>query len=126
MAQPLPMPPPGFDELDADEKLRYVSAIWDRVVAEQETLQLSEGQRLLLRERLASHKANPGVVQPWSEVRREIEAQHRATLHGVGSATTTMVPSEFFDNLWRALESPAKANTALAKRTSARRRVTQR
>ena len=55
------------------EKVRYVGALWDRIVAHQELLPLSEAQRVLIRQRLAAHQANPGAARPWSEVRREIE-----------------------------------------------------
>jgi hypothetical protein len=36
MAQPLPMPPPGFDELPVEEKIDYVQALWDRIAANAE------------------------------------------------------------------------------------------
>ena len=77
MAQPVPNPPPGFDELTPEEKVRYVASLWDRVVADQDDLPLSEAQRQLVRERLAAHRANPGAARPWSEVRREIEREIR-------------------------------------------------
>ena len=78
MAQALPLPPPGFDALSADEKLRYVSALWDRIVDEQSALPISDAQRSLVRERLAEHQADPGAARPWSEVRREIESRLRS------------------------------------------------
>ena len=73
MAQPLPIPPPGFDDLTPDQKLRYVAALWERIVEEQDRLPISEAQRALLRERLAAHREDPGAARPWSEVRREVE-----------------------------------------------------
>ncbi len=73
VAQPLPIPPPGFDELTPDEKLQYVAALWDRIVAEQSELPISEAQRAVLRDRLAAHRANPEAARPWSEARRDIE-----------------------------------------------------
>jgi putative addiction module component (TIGR02574 family) len=75
MAQAVPNPPPGFDELTPDEKVRYVGALWDRIAAHQELLPLSEAQRLLIRERLAAHHADPEAARPWSEVRRELERE---------------------------------------------------
>ena len=73
MAHPVPNPPPGFDELTPDEKVRYVGELWDRIVADQDALPLSEAQRQLVRERLLAHQADPGEARPWTEVRREIE-----------------------------------------------------
>lgn len=75
MAQPVPNPPPGFDDLAPDEKLHYVTALWDRVVAVQDALPLSQAQQQLIRERLAVHQADPGAAKPWSEVRAEIEQE---------------------------------------------------
>ena len=75
MASALPMPPPGFDDLSPDEKVRYVGALWDRIVADQDGLPLSDGQRVLIRERLAAHQANPDAARPWSDVRSEIEQE---------------------------------------------------
>jgi putative addiction module component (TIGR02574 family) len=74
VANALPLPPPGFDDLSAEDKLRYVGSLWDRIAADQDRLPISEAQRALVRERLAAHQANPGAARPWSEVRREIEA----------------------------------------------------
>jgi putative addiction module component (TIGR02574 family) len=77
MAQPVPNPPPGFDELTPEEKVRYVGVLWDRILADQDSLPLSEAQRELVRERWAAHRANPDAARPWSEVRREIEREIR-------------------------------------------------
>ena len=77
MAQAVLNPPPGFDELTPDEKVRYVGTLWDRIVEDQDALSLSEAQRRLIRERLTAHEANPAAARPWSEVRREIEQETR-------------------------------------------------
>jgi len=68
-----PIPPPGFDDLTPEDKVRYVGSLWDRIVADQDRLPISDAQRALVRERLAAHLANPGAARPWSEVRRDIE-----------------------------------------------------
>lgn len=75
MASALPMPPPGFDDLTPDEKVRYVGALWDRIVSDQDSLGLSDAQRVLVRERLAAHEADPSAARPWSEVRTQIEQE---------------------------------------------------
>lgn len=41
----------------------------------------------------------------------------------IASAAATVVPSEFFDQLWDALDAPAGASPALQRRARARRRV---
>lgn len=73
VANAVPIPPPGFDDLTPEEKVSYVGALWDRIVADQQRLPISEAQRALLRERLAAHEANPGAARPWTEVRSDIE-----------------------------------------------------
>jgi putative addiction module component (TIGR02574 family) len=75
VANALPIPPPGFDELTPDEKVQYVGALWDRIVADQDRLPVSEAQRALIRQRLADHEANPDAARPWSDVRRDIEQE---------------------------------------------------
>jgi len=75
VASVLQMPPPGFDQLTPEEKVRYVGDLWDVVVAEQDRLPLSEAQRVLLRQRLAEHEANPDAARPWADVRRELEQE---------------------------------------------------
>ncbi len=74
VTQSVPNPPPGFDDLTTEEKLDYVSALWERVLGTQDTLEISDAQRALGRKRLAAHRANPDAARPWSEARRDIEA----------------------------------------------------
>ncbi len=33
MAQTVPIPPPGFDDLSVEEKLDYVQSLWERIAA---------------------------------------------------------------------------------------------
>jgi putative addiction module component (TIGR02574 family) len=73
VANALPVPPPGFDDLTPEDKVRYVGSLWDRIVADQDRLPISEAQRELVRERLAAHAANSGAARPWSDIRHEIE-----------------------------------------------------
>ena len=73
MAQSLPVPPPGFDDLRPEEKLEYVSALWDRIREEQDRLPVSNEHLQVIRERLLAHRANPDAARPWPEVRAEIE-----------------------------------------------------
>ena len=44
----------------------------------------------------------------------------------IASASATVVPSDFFDQLWDALEGPSTPNPALEQRARAQRRVEQR
>lgn len=69
----LTMPPPGFDELTAEEKLDYLQALWDRMSTRPEEVPVPDWQRELVRERLAAHDRGDGATVPWSDVRREAE-----------------------------------------------------
>jgi uncharacterized protein (DUF1778 family) len=44
----------------------------------------------------------------------------------IASASATVVPSDFFDELWNALEGPVSPSVPLQRRAEARRRVEQR
>ena len=33
MLKPVPLPPPGFDDLSVDEKIDYLQSLWDRIAA---------------------------------------------------------------------------------------------
>ena len=76
MTKPIALPPAGFDDLSAEEKLEYLSDLWRHVVASGEP-QITEEQRKLLDERWARHEAGPDQARPWSEVRAELEAKYR-------------------------------------------------
>jgi uncharacterized protein (DUF1778 family) len=44
----------------------------------------------------------------------------------IASASDTVVPTYFFDQLWEALEAPAEPSSALERRSASERRVEQR
>jgi putative addiction module component (TIGR02574 family) len=46
----------GFDELPKDEKLRYLQALWDRIVDSPGDLPLPESRLALLEDRLAEYR----------------------------------------------------------------------
>lgn len=80
MAQPLPMPPSGFDELTIEDKIDYVQSLWDRIAASADQVPLHEWQRQLLEERLAAHRAaDSNEARPWGEVLERLEGRLRAS-----------------------------------------------
>jgi putative addiction module component (TIGR02574 family) len=72
MADPLPIPPPGFDDLPIEEKVRYVEALWDRIAAAPQEVPVPDWHRQVLRERLAEYRMQPRAGRPWREVRDEL------------------------------------------------------
>ena len=71
MPQPA-LPPPGFEELSAEEKLEYVQALWVHVSEHPEDVPMPDWHREIVSERLAAHRRGDAVVRPWSEVREEL------------------------------------------------------
>jgi putative addiction module component (TIGR02574 family) len=64
-------------ELDVDEQIELVEAIWDGIVSRGAAPPLTEAQKTELDRRLADHLANPDDVVPWSEVKAAALAKIR-------------------------------------------------
>lgn len=60
----------GIDQLGADERLDLLEAIWESLDAE--ALPIPEFQRAELQARLEEHRANPGDVLSWEEVKQSL------------------------------------------------------
>lgn len=72
MANALRVPPPGFDELNIDEQIEYVQALWDRIAAKEDVVPVPDWHREILDERLADLDANPDAGRPWEEVKADL------------------------------------------------------
>ena len=72
MGNALPLPPPGFDELNINEQIEYVQALWDRIAAKEDRVPVPDWHREILDERLADLQANPNAGRPWEQVRAEL------------------------------------------------------
>ena len=75
MAQKIPNPPPGFDELTFDEKLDYVQSLWDRIAAEPDSVPVPDWHIEVVEERLSRNQSGTG--RPWDEVRDQLLARLR-------------------------------------------------
>ena len=64
-------------ELDVDEQIELVEAIWDGIVSRGAAPPLTEAQKTELDRRLADHLANPDDVVPWNEVKAAALAKIR-------------------------------------------------
>lgn len=67
--------PPGFDELPVEEKIAYVQALWDMILAEAETLPLPAWQQAIIDQRLAEARSDTATVRGWPEVQAEIRSR---------------------------------------------------
>jgi putative addiction module component (TIGR02574 family) len=72
MEHALPIPPPGFDDLDVDQQIEYVQALWDRIAAKESAIPVPEWHREILDERLADLEARPDAGRPWEAVKADL------------------------------------------------------
>jgi len=72
MGNALPLPPPGFDELDVDEQIEYVQELWNRIAAKEDRVPVPDWHREILEERLTDLEANPDAGRPWEQVRADL------------------------------------------------------
>ena len=72
MGNALPLPPAGFDELNIDEQIEYVQALWDRIAAKEDRVPVPDWHREILDQRLRDLEANPSAGRPWEEVRANL------------------------------------------------------
>jgi putative addiction module component (TIGR02574 family) len=77
MANPVPLPPPGFDALSVDEQIEYVQSLWDRIAASPEQVPVPEWHREILNERLQDYEANPNAGESWDLVRERLRGKLR-------------------------------------------------
>src|SRR5262245_40332150 len=72
MANSLPLPPPGFDDLSIDEQIEYVQSLWDRIAATPEQVPVPQWHREILDERIKEYDANPDAGESWDVVRERM------------------------------------------------------
>ena len=72
MAKPLPIPPPGFDELSSEEKVSYVQSLWDLISADESKIPVPDWHRSELKRRLRDRKGRDVESRSWDEVRSEL------------------------------------------------------
>jgi putative addiction module component (TIGR02574 family) len=77
MPDPVPLPPPGFDDLPVEDQVDYVQSLWDHIAASLNQVPLYEWQQRILEERLAAHRRAPGEAQAWEGVVERLQARLR-------------------------------------------------
>lgn len=77
MPKPVPLPPPGFDDLSVDEPIEYVQSLWDRIAATPEQVPVLEWHCEILDERLRDYEANPDAGESWDVVRERLHDKLR-------------------------------------------------
>jgi putative addiction module component (TIGR02574 family) len=80
MTKPVPLPPPGFDDLSVEEKIDYLQSLWDRIAASPETFPVPGWHREVLNERLKDLEGNPEAGDSWEAVqgrlRKKFDSRH--------------------------------------------------
>ena len=56
MSSKVPFPPPGFDDLSADEQADYASELWDRVTEREHEISVPDWHVEIVRERMARYE----------------------------------------------------------------------
>jgi hypothetical protein len=72
MSSKVPFPPPGFDDLSADEQADYAGDLWDRVTLREHELSVPDWHLKLLQEREARYEKEGMTGTPWEELEKEL------------------------------------------------------
>ncbi len=59
-------------QLSISERIQLAEDIWDSIAANQQSVDLTDLQRIVLQERLENYAANPESGESWDVVRRRI------------------------------------------------------
>ena len=70
--KPVPLPPPGFDDLSVDEKIDYLQSLWYRIAATPEAVPVPDWHREIIDERLKDLEANPEAGDSWEAVHERL------------------------------------------------------
>jgi putative addiction module component (TIGR02574 family) len=60
------------DTWSADDRLRLIEAVWDRLAEAPGADRLTESQHADLERRLDAYRADPGAGSPWEEVKARL------------------------------------------------------
>jgi putative addiction module component (TIGR02574 family) len=63
--------------LSIPERIVLVEDIWDSIVEEADSVELTEEDKKIIDERLEAYHQNPGAVSPWREVYQSIIMKKR-------------------------------------------------
>ena len=60
-------------ELSQSERILLAEQLWDSIVDDQDSLEVTDAQMELLQQRLAAYKASPDEGSSWEEVKIEMK-----------------------------------------------------
>ena len=60
-------------DLSQSERILLAEQLWDSIVEDQDSLEVTDAQMELLQQRLAAYKASPDEGSSWEEVKKEMK-----------------------------------------------------
>lgn len=60
-------------ELSQSERILLAEQLWDSIVEDQDSLEVTDAQMELLQQRLAAYRASPDEGTSWEEVKNEMK-----------------------------------------------------
>ena len=73
MAGPMPLPPHGFDELSAEQRVNYVQSLRDHIAADEDGIPVADWHTAVLRQRLRDQETQPDDTLDWDGLRDKLE-----------------------------------------------------
>jgi putative addiction module component (TIGR02574 family) len=63
----------NIQELSQSERILLAEELWDSIVENQDSLEVTDSQKKVLEERLAAYRASPGEGFSWEDVKNEMK-----------------------------------------------------
>ena len=61
-----------IDELSVSERIILAEQLWDSVLHQEDTIELTENQQLELDRRMQAYQADNNIGSPWQDVRNRV------------------------------------------------------
>ena len=62
-----------IQELSQSERILLAEQLWDSIVDDQDSLEVTDAQMELLQQRLTAYRASPDEGSSWEEVKKEMK-----------------------------------------------------
>ena len=66
-----------INKLSVSEKILLVEEIWDSIAIEEQSFDLNDSQKRIVKERSNSFKTNPSIGRKWEEIRDEFLGKNK-------------------------------------------------
>jgi putative addiction module component (TIGR02574 family) len=62
-----------IQELSQSERILLADQLWDSITDDQDTIEVTDSQMKILKQRLAAYKASPNEGASWEQVKKEMQ-----------------------------------------------------